>query len=100
EGFSDALQRVLLVCKQKDQNPVTNISSEDETLTMTSEAGEIGKGQEQLAAEVNGTEIKIKLNPQYVIDVLKVMGGEQVTLNWIDEFNPRMVSSACDSGFV
>ncbi len=62
-------------------------------MTISSDAGEIGKGQEELAAEVAGGDIKIALNPAYIIDVLKTLGGEQVTMNWINEFNPVMITS-------
>jgi DNA polymerase-3 subunit beta len=95
----EALGRVLLVCKQKDQNPVSHVETQGETLTLTSDAGEVGKGREELKAEVAGGDIKIALNPAYVIDALKVLAGEQVTLNWINEVNPVMVTSPRDPDF-
>jgi DNA polymerase III subunit beta len=94
DELMEAMQRVLLVCRQKDQNPVSHMETKNETLTISSDAGEIGKGQEELAAEVAGGDIKIALNPAYIIDVLKALGGEQVTLNWINEVNPVMLTAA------
>jgi DNA polymerase-3 subunit beta len=97
--LTDALGRVLLVCRQKDQNPVAHVTSGDGTLTLSSDAGEIGKGSEELGVEVAGDDIKVSLNPQYVIDALKNLGGEQVTLNWISEVNPVMVTSPREPDF-
>ena len=95
----EALARVLLVCKQKDQNPVGYLETMGELVTIKSDGGEYGKGQEELAAEVNGGDIKIAINPQYIIDVLKVLGGEQVTLNWTSEVSPVMITSPRDPEF-
>jgi len=99
EGIMDALGRVLLVCKQKDQNPVGYLETAGETVTLRSDGGEYGKGQEELEAEVGGEDIKIAINPQYLIDVLKVLGGEQVTLNWTSEVSPVMLTSPRDPAF-
>ncbi|MCC7479532.1 DNA polymerase III subunit beta [bacterium] len=102
EELSDALARVLLVCRQKDQNPVARLSASGETLAASSEAGEIGKGTEELACEMAGktdAEVKVALNPQYLIDALKALSGEQVTLNWISEIQPVMLTSSREPDF-
>lgn len=99
EGLADALARVQLVCRQKDQNPVGRIETSGETLTISTDAGEIGKGSEELAAEVAGGDIRVALNPSYLIDALKTLGGDQVTLNWISEVNPVMLTSPRDPDF-
>lgn len=102
EELSDALGRVLLVCRQKDQNPVARLQASGETLSASSEAGEIGKGVEELACEIaggDGSEVKVALNPQYLIEALKVLSGEQVTLNWISEIQPVMLTSSREPDF-
>jgi DNA polymerase III subunit beta len=100
DEFGAALERVLLVCRMKDRNPVGHLETQGETMRMKSDAGEIGKGVEELAVEVSGSDIRIALNPQYVIEVLKVLGGEQVTINWINEVQPAMVTSPRDPDFL
>ncbi len=99
EEMINALSRVLLVCRQKEQNPVANLETKESTVTLTSDGGEYGKGMEELAAEVNGEDIRIAINPQYIIDVLKVLGGEQVTINWTSEISPVMITSPRDPDF-
>jgi len=99
EELADALGRVLLVCKQKDQNPVGYLETQGEVVTLTSDGGEYGKGKEELPAEVNGGDIKIAINPRYIIDTLKVMAGEQITLNWTSEVSPVMITSPRDPAF-
>jgi len=99
EEMINALSRVLLVCRQKEQNPVAYLETKESTVSLTSDGGEYGKGLEELAAEVNGEDIKIAINPQYIIDVLKVLGGEQVTINWTSEISPVMITSPRDPDF-
>jgi DNA polymerase-3 subunit beta len=102
EELAEALGRVLLVCRQKDQNPVGRIAASGDTLSASSEAGELGKGVEELACEIaggEGNEIKVALNPSYIIDALKNLSGEQVTLNWISEIQPVMLTSSREPDF-
>lgn len=100
EEFAHALERVLLVCRMKDRNTVGHLETAGETLLIKSDAGEIGKGVEELSAEVSGPDIKIALNPEYVIHVLKVLGGEQITINWINEIQPAMITGPRDPDFI
>jgi DNA polymerase III subunit beta len=99
DELSEALVRVLLVCRQKDQNPVAHVETLSGTMKITSDGGEVGKGEEQLNCEVAGGDIKIALNPQYLIECFKTLGGEQVTLNWNNEFSPVKVTSPRDPDF-
>lgn len=99
EELGECLSRVLLMTRSKDQNPVARMSSAEGTLTLSSDGGELGKGQEELAAEISGGDVKVAINPQYIIDALKALGGEQVTLNWISEVNPVMLTSAREPDF-
>lgn len=99
EELLEALARVLLVCRQKDQNPVAHLETNGETLKLTSDGGEIGKGEEELGAEVAGGDIKIALNPQYMIDAFKTLGGEQITLNWNNEYSPVKITSPRDPDY-
>jgi DNA polymerase-3 subunit beta len=100
DEFSDALGRVLLFCRQKDHNAVAHMETHSGTLTITSDAGDQGKGEEPLDAEVSGADIKVRLNPAYIIDVLKALSGEQVTVNWVSQVNPVMVTSPRDPDFL
>jgi DNA polymerase-3 subunit beta len=85
------------VCRQKDRT--RSAPGPRRGGDPTSDGGEYGKGKEELAAEVNGGDIKIAINPRYIIDTLKVMAGEQITLNWTSEISPVMITSPRDPAF-
>ena len=105
EDLLGALNRVLLVCRQKDQNPVARLRcTAQDVLQATSEAGELGKGTEEVTCEVAGWDghgdgIKVGLNPSYLMDAMKVLSGDQVTLNWISEIQPVMLTSSREPDF-
>jgi DNA polymerase-3 subunit beta len=100
DELSDALGRVELLNRQKDQNPVALLETQNGSLTVSSEAGEVGKGSEELSAELSGADVKVRVNPRYITDVLKVLGGEQVTLNWVSQVNPVMITSPREPDFL
>lgn len=99
EEMADALGRVLLVCRQKDQNPVAYLETQGETVKFSSDGGELGKGIEELSCELSGPDLRIAINPQYIIEVLKVLAGEQVTLNWAKESSPVTITNPRDPEF-
>jgi DNA polymerase-3 subunit beta len=99
DEVTDALGRVLLVCRQKDQNPIGRVETNETTMTISSDAGEIGRGSEELAAEIAGPQIRMAINPQFLIDALKHLSGDQVTVNWITEVTPIMITSPREPDF-
>ena len=100
EELADSLSRVELLNRQKDQNPVALLETQDGSLRVSSEAGEVGKGSEEIGAELSGPDVKVRVNPRYLTDVLKVLGGDQVTLNWVSQVNPVMLTSPRDPDFL
>ena len=65
-------------------------------LTLSGDSGDVGAGEEQLDVEVSGPDVKVRLNPAYMIDALKHCGGEQATLNWVSQSNQLLVTSPRD----
>ena len=98
--LNEAMQRVQLVCKTRDQNPVAHLEGAGDKVEIRSDAGELGKGVEELSAEIQGNDIRIALNPDYILQVLKTIDGEQVVLSWINEVNPILVGSPRDPDYI
>lgn len=97
DELSDALGRVELLNRQKDQNPIAMLQTDEKlvgsTMRISSEAGEVGKGSEEIGCELSGPDVKVRVNPRYLTEALKAVGGEQVTLNWVSQVNPIMLTS-------
>jgi DNA polymerase-3 subunit beta len=50
-------------------------------LQVQADAQDVGSGSEALAAEIQGEPIQIAVNVRYLLDGLKAMASEQVTLH-------------------
>lgn len=99
QNLIQGLNRVLFMCSQKDQNPVAFFEWENDHLVVTGDAGEIGKGSETFDCEIKGEAGKVAVNPKYVLDFLKKVGGEQVYFQVLNEVNPLTLKTPREPGF-
>lgn len=88
-----SLARALSVQTGADCNPVVKLSSAGERLTISADGGENGQVEETIVCDAAGADIAIGLNPAYLLDVVKVLGGDTVTLNWTDNSSPFTITS-------
>lgn len=54
---------------------------------------DIGESREEINAEYSGKELVIGFNPSYLIDVLKILGEETVTIEVVDSEKPGVIRS-------
>ena len=79
-GFIAALERVAVLADQ--HNKVINIESdlESSSISISTDAQDVGSGLEFLSAEFDDEPVKIAFNVRYILEGLKAMEGERVTL--------------------
>ncbi len=89
-SLRDALHRVMTVFRVKEQNPVVRFETKENMLLILSDSPDIGKGVEELPFTKGEpfTDIRIALNPSYLVDALSVLNSENVELYWLSEVNP------------
>jgi len=92
-ALRDAVQRVMVVFRVKEQNPVVRLQTKDDVLLISSESPEVGKGVEELVFTKGEPfkEMRIALNPAYLTDVLSVLDSETVDIHWVSEVNPLKI---------
>ena len=98
-GLVDALPRLLLVARTKDQNPVAHMVSNCEKLELSTNAGELGEGQEEIAAYIEGEELKVAFNPAYMLEMAKQLKTEELTFNWQSDVSPLMITTPQEPDF-
>ena len=98
-GLVDALPRLLLVARTKDQNPVAHMISNCEKLELSTNAGELGEGQEEIAAYIEGEELRVAFNPAYMLEMAKQLKTEELTFNWQNEVSPLMITTPQEPDF-
>ena len=101
-ALREALQRVLIVFKVKEQNPVVRLETQGDSLIISSESQEVGKGVEEMPFTKGApfADMRIALNPGYLVDVLSAVDADTVDLNWTSEVNPLKVEVPDKPGFV
>ncbi len=78
--FYDALKRVSLLVDQKSKRLFIDIDIE--SLTLSSEESDIGKAKEEIPCEFFGEKTRIAVNSMYVVNPLKVMPGEKISISF------------------
>jgi DNA polymerase III subunit beta len=81
-GFEEALKRVSLLVEQKSRKVVLSLSPG--AVTINSKESELGTATEELACEYEGPEISLAMNCLYVMEPLREMSCEKVSLEFSD----------------
>lgn len=78
----DAIDTEMIFIKESDKRPVIlNITDNNILLSVKSTLGE---GKEEVEVEKEGKDIKIGFNPKFLLDALKVIDDETVTLTFVN----------------
>ncbi len=91
-AFVSALERVAVLADQ--HNNVVKVSSDpaSEFVQITVDAQDVGSGSESLPAIVSGEAVQIAFNVRYVLDGLKAMDSERVSLRCNAPTTPAILS--------
>ena len=95
--FQHALKRVALLADEKSKMVRFDIQSG--SMTLTTDATELGEAREEIAVNYTGEDVSIGLNARYVLDVLGVIDDEDVFLNLKDEKSSCLITSKSDKDY-
>ncbi|MBQ8815376.1 MAG: DNA polymerase III subunit beta [Lachnospiraceae bacterium] len=85
----DCIERSVLLIRESDKKPIIiRIGDEDMELAISSA---IGSMKENIAAEKKGKDIVIGFNPRFLIDALRVIDDENVSLYMINSKAPCFI---------
>src|SRR5574344_323103 len=85
----DALDRASVMTM--DEAHSTKLIFESGKLTVTSAASEIGEAKDEVAIKYAGEKIEIMFNPNYVMDALKAIDDDSVTLDLNNGHSPAVI---------
>ena len=93
-----AVKRASLIA-QLDSNEINlEINEENNILLITSTGKETGEAHEELPISLEGPEQKIKIDAGYLLDVLKIIDKEKITLNLIGPVSPLTIKLKKETG--
>lgn len=76
EDLQGAIKRAAIVARTEASKLV--FRTQEGQLTITAESGEIGRAHEELAAQIEGEDIEIAFNAEYLTEVLGVIRSDSV----------------------
>ncbi|WP_034425370.1 DNA polymerase III subunit beta [Thermanaerosceptrum fracticalcis] len=97
--LQESLERISLFSMQNDNSNTINIKIDEMTIVVSSRS-ELGQGYEQIAVEQEGEPVNISFNARYLIDVLKNVEAEMVTIEFTGPLSPGIVRPADSDNFL
>jgi len=94
----DALDRASVMTI--DEAHSTKLIFENGKLTVTSAASDIGEAKDMVPIKYAGEKIEIMFNPGYVMDPLKAIVDDEVTINLNDGHSPAIIKCTTDNKFL
>lgn len=89
EALINALRRASLMTTATSQAVVFEL--EPERLIVSKESAEVGSAREELPATYRGERTAIAFNPEFWLDVLKILDGEEVSLEVSGPERPAVI---------
>jgi len=93
----ETLKRVSLL--SQDQMHTVKLEVADGLLRISSQSPDLGEAREELPLDADGPAITIGFNARYLIDVLNVIGADEVELELHDDLSPGVVHPADDKTY-
>ena len=92
EAFLDAIRRVRLLAKEA-QAATIRLQLKADGLELTATTQDVGQAHEDLDAKYEGTEMTIAFNPDFLLDGIEAVEGDEVSLETVDALKPAVVRS-------
>ena len=93
--FSDCIDRATLLVRENDKKPIViQIEDGEMCLKLTSSVGSMN---EEIAIEKEGKDILIAFNPKFMLDALRVIDDETVTLYMVNPKAPCFIRDEKES---
>ena len=96
--FKNSIERASLLARE-DKNNLIILDINNENMQINS-ASEYGNAEENIPVEKQGEDIKIGFNSKYVLDVLKVIDNQFITMNLIGKNNPCFIKEQDNENYI
>lgn len=97
DDLLEAVKRVRLLAQES--TPVRLAMSAD-GLELVAVTQDIGQAHESVPARYEGTDLTVAFNPEYLLDGIEAAGGDEITLETVDELKPALIRSVGDDSYL
>jgi len=99
DQFASAVRRAALLTNEESKG--VRLAFSDDGLALTSRAPEMGEAEIQVEVpKYDGEAIEIGFNPHYILDALKVIRSDKITLDMRAPNKPGLLSTGADFMYV
>lgn len=99
KSLQDAVERISLFTMTNDSSKTIQIKIEDNKIVISSQS-DLGQGYEQLSIEFEGDPVAIAFNSRYLLDVLKIMESDMLSLEFTGPLSPCIMRPAESENFL
>jgi DNA polymerase-3 subunit beta len=86
-----AVERIAVLADQKNNILKCSINAENQEVTLSVDAKDVGSGTESMSAQVSGESIDIAFNVKYLIDILKTAASSEIQMQLNDATAPVII---------
>lgn len=85
------LERAALLVSTRDGTSIVNLDIKDSSMVLSSQAANLGSLREELVVESSGEQLEIYFNARYLIDALRVIDSDRVTVDFSGALSPCVI---------
>ncbi|MGC4119026.1 MAG: DNA polymerase III subunit beta [Myxococcales bacterium] len=93
----ETLKRISLLSEEKSH--AVRVELSEGRLRISSQNPDLGEAHEDVTVDYNGKKVEVGFNARYLVDVLGVMGTDEVSLEMVDEQSPGVLRPAGDKSY-
>jgi DNA polymerase-3 subunit beta len=86
-----AVERIAVLADQKNNILKCSINADNQEVTLSVDAKDVGSGTESMPAQVSGESIDIAFNVKYLIDILKTAASSEIQMQLNDATAPVII---------
>ena len=87
--FMESIDRATLISKDSKKSPV-KLKVADSSIAISSNT-EMGASYEEITVMQDGIDLEIAFNPRYLVDVMKVLESEKITISFTSSLSPCII---------
>lgn len=84
------IDRASLILEDEHKRPVVLNINEEGTMKISGRSG-IGKIEEEVGVEKTGQDVRIGFNPRYLLEIIKNVPEEKMTMNLVNALSPAII---------
>ncbi len=90
--FLAALERIAVLADQKSSVVKLSLDAEQNQVTLSADAQDVGSAQESMAAQVSGEPLDIAFNVRYLMDGLKALNSSEIQIQLNSATSPVVLT--------